>query len=100
MEKKTIFFDLDDTLYDRSVPYCEAFLSFFGGKYAEKAQQAWGEPLADGKAKRDPSLGELDIYASPAVAIGSALTVASSKCRSAGRALSWSASKLSGSVGS
>ncbi|MDG3010060.1 LLM class F420-dependent oxidoreductase [Rhodococcus sp. D2-41] len=38
--------------------------------YPEKAQTAWGEPLAKGKAKRDPSLGELQIYASPALAIG------------------------------
>ena len=48
MEKKTIFFDLDDTLYDRSVPYCEAFLSFFGGKYAEKAQQAFERTMLRG----------------------------------------------------
>ncbi|MDG3016233.1 LLM class F420-dependent oxidoreductase [Speluncibacter jeojiensis] len=38
--------------------------------YPEKAQTAWGEPLAKGKAKRDPSLGELQIYVSPALAIG------------------------------
>ena len=30
----------------------------------------WGEPIAKGKAKRDPSLGELQVYASPALAIG------------------------------
>ncbi len=48
MEKKTIFFDLDDTLYDRSVPYCEAFLSLFGGKYAEKAQQAFERTMLRG----------------------------------------------------
>lgn len=41
MGKKTIFFDLDDTLYDRSVPYCSAFAAFFGGKYADKAQTAF-----------------------------------------------------------
>lgn len=38
---KTIFFDLDDTLYDRSVPYCRAFAEFFDGKYAEKADAAF-----------------------------------------------------------
>ncbi|EOM77782.1 oxidoreductase [Rhodococcus rhodnii LMG 5362] len=38
--------------------------------YPEKAASVWGESLAAGKAKRDPSLGELDVYASPAVAIG------------------------------
>ena len=41
MGKKTIFFDLDDTLYDRAVPYQEAFSTFFGGRYAEKAAQAF-----------------------------------------------------------
>lgn len=35
-----------------------------------KAAEAWGEPLARGKAKRDPGLGELEIFASPALAIG------------------------------
>ena len=38
--------------------------------YPEKAASVWGEPLAKGKAKRDPSLGELQVYASPALAIG------------------------------
>ena len=38
--------------------------------HPEKAESVWGESLAAGKAKRDPSLGELDVYASPAVAIG------------------------------
>ncbi|NLU82527.1 LLM class F420-dependent oxidoreductase [Rhodococcus sp. HNM0569] len=38
--------------------------------YPEKAADVWGESLAKGKAKRDPSLGELDIYAGPALAIG------------------------------
>lgn len=36
----------------------------------EKAQQVWGEALATGRAKRDPTLGELDIYAGPVLAIG------------------------------
>lgn len=38
--------------------------------HPEKAAEAWGEPLARGKAKRDPALGELEIFASPALAIG------------------------------
>lgn len=38
--------------------------------YPEKANDVWGAPLAAGKGKRDPALGELDIYASPALAIG------------------------------
>ena len=30
----------------------------------------WGESVASGKAKRDGALGELDVYAGPALAIG------------------------------
>ncbi len=36
----------------------------------EKAQQVWGQALASGQAKRDPTLGTLDIYAGPVLAIG------------------------------
>ncbi|RDI67637.1 LLM class F420-dependent oxidoreductase [Nocardia pseudobrasiliensis] len=36
----------------------------------EKANDVWGEALAAGKAKRDPALGELEVYASPTLAIG------------------------------
>ncbi|MEG8180946.1 LLM class F420-dependent oxidoreductase [Nocardia terpenica] len=36
----------------------------------EKANDIWGEALATGKAKRDAALGDLDVYAGPAVAIG------------------------------
>ncbi|MCO6005822.1 LLM class F420-dependent oxidoreductase [Actinoallomurus purpureus] len=36
----------------------------------EKAGDVWGEALARGKAKRDPSLGELDIVAQAFLAIG------------------------------
>jgi F420-dependent oxidoreductase-like protein len=36
----------------------------------EKAQDVWGKALADGRAKRDPKLGELDVYAGPVLAIG------------------------------
>ncbi|CAM2777785.1 LLM class F420-dependent oxidoreductase [Prescottella defluvii] len=38
--------------------------------HPEKAESVWGEALAAGKAKRDPSLGDLQIYAGPALAIG------------------------------
>ena len=41
MKQKTIFFDLDDTLYDRFIPYQKAFRQFFGDRYAEKAPQAF-----------------------------------------------------------
>jgi F420-dependent oxidoreductase-like protein len=36
----------------------------------EKAQDVWGKALATGHAKRDPALGDLDVYAGPALAIG------------------------------
>lgn len=38
--------------------------------HPEKAQSVWGDALAAGTVKRDPSLGDLQIYASPALAIG------------------------------
>ncbi|MEU6778961.1 LLM class F420-dependent oxidoreductase [Nonomuraea angiospora] len=36
----------------------------------EKAADVWGRSLADGKAKRDPELGELDVIAQASLAIG------------------------------
>jgi F420-dependent oxidoreductase-like protein len=36
----------------------------------EKAADVWGEALAKGRAKRDPALGELDVVAQAALAIG------------------------------
>jgi len=36
----------------------------------EKAQDVWGQALTAGRAHRDPTLGELDVYAGPALAIG------------------------------
>jgi F420-dependent oxidoreductase-like protein len=36
----------------------------------EKAGEVWGDALAKGKAKRDPSLGELDVVAQANLAIG------------------------------
>ncbi|MBF6331298.1 LLM class F420-dependent oxidoreductase [Nocardia transvalensis] len=36
----------------------------------EKASDVWGEALAAGKAKRDPALGDLEVYAGPFAAIG------------------------------
>ncbi|WP_072806652.1 LLM class F420-dependent oxidoreductase [Rhodococcoides yunnanense] len=38
--------------------------------YPEKADMVWGDALAAGKARRDPSLGELEVYAGPTLAIG------------------------------
>jgi len=38
--------------------------------YPEKAKDVWGASLAAGKAKRDPSLGSLDVIAQTALAIG------------------------------
>ncbi|MFC4373818.1 LLM class F420-dependent oxidoreductase [Nocardia halotolerans] len=40
----------------------------------EKADEVWGEAVAAGKAERDPALGELEIYAGPALAIGANVT--------------------------
>jgi F420-dependent oxidoreductase-like protein len=36
----------------------------------EKAPQVWGQPLAAGRAKRDPALGQLEVFAGPPLAIG------------------------------
>ncbi|MFI1917686.1 LLM class F420-dependent oxidoreductase [Nocardia sp. NPDC020380] len=36
----------------------------------EQAESIWGESLKAGKAKRDPALGDLDVFAGPALAIG------------------------------
>ncbi len=38
--------------------------------HPEKASEVWGAALAEGKAKRDPSLGELDTFVAAALAIG------------------------------
>ncbi|RJQ79329.1 LLM class F420-dependent oxidoreductase [Amycolatopsis panacis] len=38
--------------------------------HPERAAEVWGAALAEGKAKRDPALGELDVFAGPALAIG------------------------------
>jgi F420-dependent oxidoreductase-like protein len=38
--------------------------------FPEKAQQAWGAPLAAGRARRDPSLPPLDVVAQAPLAIG------------------------------
>ncbi|MFJ1765616.1 LLM class F420-dependent oxidoreductase [Amycolatopsis sp. NPDC088138] len=38
--------------------------------HPEKAAGVWGASLAEGKAKRDPALGELDTYVTVALAIG------------------------------
>jgi len=36
----------------------------------EKAQDVWGQALAAGRAKRDPALGTLEVFAGPTLAIG------------------------------
>jgi F420-dependent oxidoreductase-like protein len=36
----------------------------------EKAQEVWGESLTTGQAKRDPALGDLEVFAGPTLAIG------------------------------
>lgn len=38
--------------------------------YPEKIQAVWGDALAAGQARRDPELGALEVFASPALAIG------------------------------
>ncbi|MYW89499.1 LLM class F420-dependent oxidoreductase [Amycolatopsis rubida] len=38
--------------------------------HPEKAADVWGASLAEGRAKRDPRLGELDVFAAPPLAIG------------------------------
>ncbi len=38
--------------------------------HPEKAADVWGDSLARGKAKRDPSLGDLQVYVGAALAIG------------------------------
>jgi F420-dependent oxidoreductase-like protein len=40
----------------------------------EKAGEVWGAPLAAGTARRDPSLGKLDVIAQAALAIGDDVT--------------------------
>jgi F420-dependent oxidoreductase-like protein len=42
--------------------------------YPEKMDTVWGAPLAEGKASRDPSLGELDVIAQAPLAIGEDVT--------------------------
>ncbi len=41
--------------------------------WPEKAGEVWGDALAEGKAKRDPALGDLEIVAGATVAIGEGL---------------------------
>ena len=36
----------------------------------EKAHDVWGKALAEGQAKRDPALGDLEVFAGPTLAIG------------------------------
>ncbi len=40
----------------------------------ERAKDVWGEALDAGRAKRDPALGDLEVYAGPPLAIGENVT--------------------------
>lgn len=46
--RETVFFDLDDTLYDRAVPYLAAFRQFFGSRYEDRAAQAFDAVIRRG----------------------------------------------------
>lgn len=46
--RETVFFDLDDTLYDRAVPYLAAFRQFFGVRYKGRAAQAFDAVIRRG----------------------------------------------------
>ena len=64
MDRPTIFFDLDDTLYDRSVPYEKAFLQFFGGQYADRLPQAFDAVIHRGyEVFRDAHTGKITMDA-------------------------------------
>ena len=41
MQTRSIFFDLDDTLYDRRLPFRAAFRAFFGDRYAGLTDRAF-----------------------------------------------------------
>jgi F420-dependent oxidoreductase-like protein len=47
----------------------------------ERASQVWGDALADGLAKRDPSLGSLDVIATAPLAIGEDVTALRDRAR-------------------
>jgi len=46
--RETVFFDLDDTLYDRAMPYLAAFRQFFGVRYKGRAAQAFDAVIRRG----------------------------------------------------
>lgn len=48
MNPVSIFFDLDDTLYDRKLPYVQAFHEFFGTRYEDRAEQAFHAAIQRG----------------------------------------------------
>lgn len=52
--RETVFFDLDDTLYDRAVPYLAAFRQFFGVRYEDRAAQAFDAVIRRGEAPGTP----------------------------------------------
>lgn len=57
----------------------EAWQPFF--YLPERATQVWGSALADGRAKRDPSLGSLDVVVQPSFAITDDPTAAHDQVR-------------------
>ena len=63
MDKLTIFFDLDDTLYDRRIPYERAFYQFFGGAYTEKLPQAFNAVIHRGYEVVEGKIAIADIMA-------------------------------------
>lgn len=48
----------------------EGWLPMFGFFHPDRWRDVWGEPIAKGMAKRDPSLGPLDVIAGGEVCIG------------------------------
>lgn len=52
---------------EQTAEIAEGWLPMFF--HPERAADVWGASLATGRARRDPELGELDVFASPALAI-------------------------------
>ncbi|UIP59312.1 LLM class F420-dependent oxidoreductase [Agromyces marinus] len=52
---------------EQTAEIAEGWLPMFF--HPERAEQVWGVALAAGRARRAPELGELDVFASPALAI-------------------------------
>lgn len=50
-----VFFDLDDTIYDRAVPFCRTFAHFFGETHPQLALKAYQTCSARGNEVFEPS---------------------------------------------